>query len=224
MFGSFVFTHLDFWGVQQLLPFRHSQICLLKCTVPNDVPQWRASIVQCNPVRFALIFHAQTQSSKRCRPKGTGFGFRVMKTCSATFIVSSSVIPIFRIVRERLLQRRKEQWSKLNWQQTNVTLVCLFICLFVCLFVCSNNVWACLPFGTGVRAGEVRGAATPQLRTSCDFRAKETTLEGEHCKIMLLAGKTRKQSFYLVIVCFYLVTDLILLGLILLIEYDWLII
>ena len=101
--------------------------------------QWRPSVksqhssVQSS--RFALIFHAQTQSSKRCRPKGTGFGFRVMKTCSATFIVSSSVIPIFRIVRERLLQRRKEQWSKLNWQQTNVALVCLFICLFVCLFV-----------------------------------------------------------------------------------------
>lgn len=181
MFGSFVFTHLDVWGIQQLLPFRHSQICLLKCTVPNDVPQWRSRIVQCNPVRFALMFHAQTQSSERCRPKGTGFGFRVMKTCSATFIVSNSVIPIFRIVRERLLQRRKEQWSKLNWQLTNVALVCLF--------VCSNNVWACLPFGTGVRAGEVRGAATSQLRT---FRAKETTLEGEHCKIMLLVGKPRK--------------------------------
>ena len=141
MFGSFVFTHLDLWGIQQLLPFRHSQICLLKCTVPNDVPQWRPRIVQCNPVRFALIFHAQTQSCKRCRPKGTGLGFRVMKTCSVTFIVSNSVIPIFRIVRERLLQRRKEQWSKLNWQLTNVALVCLFVCFFVCLFLC---LFACL--------------------------------------------------------------------------------
>ena len=54
-------------------------------------------------------------------------------------------------------------------------------------------------------------------------KIRVTTLAGEHCKIMLSAGKTRKQSFYLVIFCFYLVTELILLGLILLIEYDWLI-
>lgn len=103
-------------------------MCLLKCTVPNDVPQWRPSIVQCNPVRFVLIFHAQAQLSKRCRPKAAELGFRVMQACSATFIVSNSVIPIFRIVRERLLQRRKEQRSKFNWQLTNLG---LFVCLFV---------------------------------------------------------------------------------------------
>lgn len=130
--------HLDPRVVQQLLPFCYIQICLLKCVVvPNDFPQWRPNIIQCNPVRFPLIFHAEAESSKRCRPKAAELSFRVMQACSATLIVSNCVFPIFWVVHECLLQGRKEQRSKFNWL-TNVTFFLFVFVLLMPLFIQSG--------------------------------------------------------------------------------------